>query len=208
MFKTMHSTVRLAVWQKRTHSMVVSRDSVTELSWDSPEDMKANFADEYVRSKVGPDGKNFSDELCALSLVTSDVERHVAHPAQACGAKVMHFMRAIEGLELNEFFERWEKAHNRVVADNVIVAETVRRCVHHQQLPEFNPMLAYFGAKDMPIYEGVGSLWFDDVSSISAFRVYEKGLMAVNADPDTAFYNPEQSFFVYATEVPIYERHA
>jgi hypothetical protein len=67
-------------------------------------------------------------------------------------------------------------------------------------------MLAYFGAKDVPIYEGVASLWFDDTASVGAFRAYERALLAVNAEVDAAFYQPAQSFFVYATEVPIYER--
>lgn len=84
----------------------------------------------------------------------------------------------------------------------------LRRCVHHHQLPEFNPMLAYFGGQDVPIYEGVASLWFDDATCLGAFRAYERALLAINAEPGNAFYRPAQSFFVYATEVPIYERRA
>jgi hypothetical protein len=67
-------------------------------------------------------------------------------------------------------------------------------------------MLAYFGAKDVAIYEGVASLWFDDTASVGAFRDYERALLAVNAEAGAAFYDPAQSFFVYATEVSIYER--
>ena len=67
-------------------------------------------------------------------------------------------------------------------------------------------MLAYFGAKDVAIYEGVASLWFDNTASVAAFRDYERALLAVNAEAGAAFYDPAQSFFVYATEVPIYER--
>ena len=33
-------------------------------------------------------------------------------------------------------------------------------------------------------------------------------VIAINAEPDAVFYEPAQSFFVYATEVPIYERYA
>jgi hypothetical protein len=67
-------------------------------------------------------------------------------------------------------------------------------------------MLAYFGAKDVPVYEGIASLWFDDIASVGAFRAYERALMDVNMRPEAVFYDPAQSFFVYATEVPIYER--
>jgi hypothetical protein len=72
-------------------------------------------------------------------------------------------------------------------------------------LPEFNKMLAYFGGSDV-FYEGVGSLWFDDATCVGAFRSYERALLDINAEPAFAFYRPSQSFFLYATEVPIYER--
>jgi len=55
-------------------------------------------------------------------------------------------------------------------------------------------------------YEGVASLWFDDVASVGAFRAYERALLAINADPGSAFYQPSKSFFLHATEVPIFER--
>ncbi|MGF6970529.1 hypothetical protein OKW43_007624 [Paraburkholderia sp. WC7.3g] len=67
-------------------------------------------------------------------------------------------------------------------------------------------MRAYFSAKDAPIYQGVASLWFDDVANVGAFRAYERALVAFNADASCSFYRPAQSFFVYATEVSIYER--
>jgi hypothetical protein len=44
-----------------THILEIPYDSVTELYWDSAEDMNTNFANEYVRTKVGPDGVNFGD---------------------------------------------------------------------------------------------------------------------------------------------------
>jgi hypothetical protein len=191
-----------------SHSMPVARDSVTELWWDGPEEMGANFAHEHVRTKVGPDAVNFGDVSRTLSLVAVEAEQPVAHPGRACGAKVLHYLRMAEGLALPDFFARWERAHERVLADAPIAATMLRRCVHNRQVPQFNAMLAYFSANDVPVYEGVASLWFDDVASVGAFRAYERALLAINAEPDAAFYQPAQSFFVYATEVPIYERPA
>jgi len=190
------------------HSMTVARDSVTELWWDSPADMAANFAHEHVRTKVGPDGANFADVSRTLSLVAVEAEQPVARPGRACGAKVLHYLRSADGLALPEFFERWAVAHERALAEAPAAAAAIRRCVHNRQLSEFNPMLAYFGATDVPVYEGVASLWFDDTASVGAFRSYERALLAVNAEPGAAFYQPAQSFFVYATEVPIHERRA
>ena len=188
------------------HAMTVARDSVTELWWDSPQDMGANFAHEHVRTKVGPDAANFGDTSRTLSLVAVEAEQPVPNPGRATGAKVLHYLRMAEGLALPEFFDRWARAHERALAAAPVAAAAIRRCVHNRQLSEFNPMLAYFGAKDVPVYEGVASLWFDDAASVGAFRSYERALLAVNAEPDAAFYVPAQSFFVYATEVPIYER--
>lgn len=189
-----------------THSLVVARDSVTELFWDGPQDMAATFAHEHVRTKVGPDGANFSDLRVALSLVAQEVEQPVLRPGRGAGAKVMHFLRAAEGLALPEFFQRWARAHQGALEASPAAAEALRRCVHNRQLPEFNPMLGYFGGSDV-FYEGVASLWFDDPASVGAFRAYERALLRINADPRTAFYQPSQSFFLYATEVPIYDRH-
>jgi hypothetical protein len=189
----------------RTHSLVPARDSVTELYWDDPKAMSETFAHDHVRTKVGPDGANFSDLDVALSLVAQEFEQPVPLPARAAGAKVMHFLRAAEGLALPEFFSRWASAHERALAAAPEAADAIRRCVHNRQLPEFNKMLAYFGGSDV-FYEGVGSLWFDDAMCVGAFRLYERALLEINADPATAFYQPSQSFFLYATEVPIYER--
>lgn len=188
------------------HSMPVARDSVTELYWDSADDMAATFAHEHVRTKVGPDAVNFADASLSLSLVAVEAEQPVMRSERATGAKVLHYVRAAEGLALPEFFERWAQAHQRALATEPVAAAALRRCVHNRQLPDFNAMLAYFSAKDRPIYEGVSSLWFDDVSSVSAFRAYERALLEINDDPAAAFYRPSRSFFVYTTEVPIYER--
>lgn len=188
------------------HTMTVARDSVTELYWDTAADLQATFLHEHVRTKVGPDGRNFSDTSVALSLVAEEVELPVVRPAGHSGAKVLHYLRAAAGLELPEFFARWEAAHTQALAAAPEAASALRRCVHNRQLPQFNPMLAYFGGKDAPIYEGVGSLWFDNAASVGAFRAYERALMEINGDPATAFYRPEQSFFLYTHEVQIYQR--
>jgi hypothetical protein len=187
------------------HTMTMARDSVTELWWDSPQDMGANFAHEHVRTKVGPDAANFADASRTLSLVAVEAEQPVPNPGRAVGAKVMHYVRMSEGLGLPAFFERWARAHERALDAAPLAAAVIRRCVHNRQVSEFNPMLAYFGAKDVPIYEGVASLWFDDTASVGGFRAYERALLAINAQADAAFYQPAQSFFVYATEALIYE---
>ena len=185
------------------HGMPLSRDSVTELYWDSLESMGQTFADDYVRTKVGPDARNFADQSVSLSLVAVEAEQPVVNPRAGAGAKVMHFLRAAPGLALEDFFARWAKAHELALQAAPVAAATVRRCVHSQQLPQANAMLAYFNAKDAAIYEGVASLWYDDPASIGAFRAYEQALLDLNSRPETAFYEPSRSFFLYTTEVDI-----
>lgn len=191
---------------ERSHTMVAARDSVTELYWDNSEDLGTTFAHEHVRSKVGPDARNFADEGATLSVVAEEVEQPVAQPAPRSGAKVMHYLRAAEGLALPEFFERWERAHKRALGIEPVAAATQRRCVHSRQLPEFNETLVYFGGNDMPIYEGVASVWYDNPATVGAFRAYERALLEINTCPESTFYRPESSFFLYATEVSIFER--
>lgn len=185
------------------HSMPISRDSVTELYWDSMESMGQTFAHEHVRTKVGPDGRNFADQSASLSLVAVEAEQPVHQPRAGAGAKVMHFLRAAPGLALEDFFARWAKAHELAMLAEPLAAATVRRCVHSQQLPQANAMLAYFNGKDAPIFEGVASLWYDDPSTIGAFRAYERALLDINSRAETAFYQPAHSFFLYTTEVDI-----
>jgi hypothetical protein len=189
-----------------THSQFPVRDSVVELCFDDADALKATFTSEYVKTVVGPDGCNFSDEKNSLSVVVEDFEQTVIQPGNGCGGKVIHFLRAKEGLDLTTFFKRWSDAHIQALSASLGAAATVRRCVHHHQLPQFNEMLSHFGGKDVPIYEGAASLWYDDMSSVGAFRYYEQALLEINQRPATAFYRPEQSFFMYVREVPIYEK--
>ncbi|WAC59027.1 EthD domain-containing protein [Brevundimonas sp. SL130] len=188
----------------RAQAMVVSRDSVTELYFDTPEAMERNFKSEHVRTRVGPDGANFSDMPVALSLVAVEVEQPVPRPGSDVDAKALHFLRAAEGLELDAFFERWARAHRLALERAPDAAAALRRVVHSRQIPHYNRILSYFGGLDV-YYEGVASLYFEDASTIGAFRAYEQALIDLNADPDMTFYRPDQSFFLYAKEVVIYE---
>jgi hypothetical protein len=178
-----------------------SRDSVTELYWPSIDAMKQTFMHDHVKTKVGPDGANFSDGSLAISMVANEVEQQVVNDGyEAAGAKVLHFLHADPNLPLDEFFRRWQSAHDTVMKANPLAAATIRRCVHSRQISEVNDMLAYFGPSDAHIYEGVASLWFDNEASIGSFRSYESMMLDINNKPETAFYLPQKSFFLYTRE--------
>ena len=184
------------------------RDSVTELFFESMEAMQANFMDPHVQQKVGPDGINFSDLTSPISLIARDVEQSVADTnieqvaaaANAANAKVLHFLRAAPELSLEEFERRLTSAHETVLKENPVAASTVRRCVHNIQLAEANEILKYFGQQPLPVFEAMASLWFDNESCIASYRSYEQTLLKINSDPERRFYEPDQSFFLYAQE--------
>jgi len=180
---------------------VAARDSVTELYWDDFPGMGATFAHSYTQQKVGPDGPNFGDITTTANLVAQEVELPVPHPGLG-GAKVMHFLRGAPGLALDVFVERWALAHQRALAEAPAAASAMRRAAQNRQVPEGNALLKYFGSSEAP-FEGVGCLWFDDASTIGAFRAYEAALLRINAQAHQAFYLPAKSFFVYAREVLI-----
>ncbi|MDO6966727.1 EthD domain-containing protein [Rhizobium alvei] len=187
------------------HVLAAPRDSVTELFWDSPDDMRTTFANHDVRTKIGPDGRNFADESLTISIVAEEVEMMAPEP-DAGSFKVMHFLKSVPDLAVEVFFERWTAAHDRAAAKLTDGNSGIRRCVQNRQLPAFNGMLAYFGGKKVPLYEGVTSLWFDSADAERLFRDYEQALRDINADPQSRFFDERQSFFVYAAEVPIFER--
>lgn len=185
-----------------THSQVVSRDSVTELFWDSFDAMGATFAHPYTQQKVGPDGANFADLRTTLSMIATEVALPVPAPGPA-NAKVMHFLKKAPELPLDEFFARWSQAHEQVLRDEPLVAAALRQATQSRQDPQGDGLLKYFGGAEADRYAGVASLWFDDESSIGLFRRYEAALLRANAVPGQAFYLPAASFFVYAREVAV-----
>jgi hypothetical protein len=183
------------------YRIVFHRDSVTELWFDSFESMNENFAHPYVREKVGPDGANFSELGTALALLTREMEVSVPNPRPNTPIKILYFLRKIPDLTLSEYYDNWRYAHESAVREQRQAAVALRRCVLSLQIPEGNPLLAYFGGKDMPIYEGVASLWYEENVALSAFREYQAALETFNHQ--RAFFDPGQSFFLMAREVTI-----
>ena len=177
------------------------RDSVTELWFDSFDSLGETLAHPYTREKVGPDAVNFSDLETALAILTRELEVAVPRPGSGGTLKVLYFLRKRAYLDLDEYFHRWAWAHEATMKDHPHIASAIRRCVQSLQIPEGNPMLAYFGGKNMPIYEGVTSLWYEEEGALPAFRAYQAALE--ERDRQRSFFDPGQSFFLMAREVVI-----
>lgn len=180
---------------------VLARDSVTELFWDQPSDMLANFQHPHVQTRVGPDGANFCDTSLSLSLVAQAQEQPVPQPGSG-SAKVMHMLFAPAGLQAADFHHLWAAAHAWALDAAPEAARLLRRTEHNRQMAEFNPMLSYFGGlAEHP--DGVACHWFDTPQDRLAFRDYERALLAFNDLPGQAFMQPARGFFLHVQEVPI-----
>jgi hypothetical protein len=184
------------------YQVTLPRDSVTELYFDDLDTMAQTFSDPYTRDVVGPDGVNFSDLPTSLSLL---VEEHLTEvPRPGPGAvKVLYFLKASEGLEPEDFRQRWQQAHADVLAD----ASGPARYLHGY---EWNPalpgdgMAEYFGGSESPAYEAYAALWFDDGEAVAGVRAYEEALVK-HAEKYGPFHQPSLSFFLLTQEVVIFD---
>lgn len=175
------------------------RDSVTELYFDDVEGMLRSFTDAYVRDVVGPDGANFSDMSTALAMLARDVELDVPAPGDA-PVKVMYFLRKPDALTPERFAAELRFAVDGALA-GVAQAAALRRAVLTLAIPDETGLMAYFGAKDMPAYDAVVNLWFDEGDALPAFRAWQKAFL--DGDGQPAFHQPSQAFVLVAREVDI-----
>lgn len=176
------------------------RDSVTELYFDDVEGMLRSFTDAYVRDVVGPDGANFSDMSTALAMLARDVELDVPAPADA-PVKIMYFLRKPDALTSERFAGELRLAVDAALRGTPQAAAAVRRAVLTLAIPDETGLMAYFGAKDLPGYDAVVNLWFDEGGALPAFRAWQKAFLGANVQP--AFHLPSQAFVLVVREVDI-----
>lgn len=176
------------------------RDSVTELYFDSVESMMRTFGDPYVREVVGPDGANFSDLSTALAMLARDVELLVP-AAGSAPVKVMQFLRKPAALTPDQFAARLRAAVEATLGGPPEVAAAVRRAVLTLSVPDDTGLMAYFGAKDMPRYDAVINLWFEEANALAAFQAWQ-GVFEAGAGQPSCF-DPSHAFFLLVREIEI-----
>ncbi|MGE4429613.1 MAG: EthD domain-containing protein [Sphingobium sp.] len=87
------------------HHGIFHRDSVTELYFASKEDMGRTFADDYTRTVVAPDGRNFAE--LATNAVGLTFETVVQPMADGAGrTKIMQFLFPA-GNDIEALQQRW-----------------------------------------------------------------------------------------------------
>lgn len=176
------------------------RDSVTELYFDGFEAMMGAFTDPYVRDVVGPDGAKFNDLSTSLAMLARDIEIDVSQPGSA-PVKVMHFLRKPAALTPEQFAGKLRSAAETALREVPEIAAAVRRAVLTLAIPDETGLMAYFGAKDMPGYDAVVNLWFEEAVALPAFRVWQRTVEAGLGQPPV--YEPSHAFFLMAREVEI-----
>lgn len=188
-----------AAFGKAAYDSWFHRDSITELYFSSFERLGYTFSHPYTRDVVGPDGANFSDLTSALSLLTT--EQVLQKPPRSENAvKVMHFLKAREGVTLAT---QWQQAHTATLR---IVPDFESRLHGHvrsiAQQPPAGAARAgsadHFGGDDMPKFDGVASFWFADEGDLEVFRRYETALS------EQRLIDFDCSFFVYTHERDIF----
>jgi hypothetical protein len=115
-----------------------ARDSVTELHFDDLESMGRNFADPYARDVVGPDAVNFSDQPAALSLLVEESEAEAPPPGGGT-VKVLHFLKAADGIAPAAFQKRLRRAYEDMLADPSGPARYLRGHEWNTALPAHPP---------------------------------------------------------------------
>jgi len=191
-----------------TYLTEFGRDSVTELHFENMEALAATMADPYTREVIGPDGAHFNDMPSALALLTRPT---VLIPLPASDGdeghvKVLHFVRMAEGLDLDDFTERWQSAHEEALTEEDPQAKVLRGCVQHRQAPGAEKALRHFGGGDEPAYAGVAALYYDSPhDALTHFPAYERSLRKHSAET-RGFYDPSRSFVLYSREVTVFRR--
>jgi hypothetical protein len=185
------------------YQVTLPRDSVTELYFDDLASMARTFADPYTREVVGPDGVNFSDQPTAVSLL---VEESAAEaPRSGTGTvKILHFLKAADGLAPEAFQQGLRRAYEDLLADPAGPARYMRGHEWNRALPG-DGMAAYFGGTaEQPSYDAYSALWFEEAEALIGFRAWQQAL-AGHAEKHGAHFQPSLSFFLLTREVVIFD---
>ncbi|MGW1719148.1 EthD domain-containing protein [Streptomyces sp. NPDC002156] len=190
-----------------THLTDFGRDSVTELHFENMEALAATMADPYTREVIGPDGAHFSDMPSALALLARPaVLMPPPSSAEEGQVKVLHFIRMSEGLDQDSFTERWQTAHEKVLAEDEPQAGALRGYIQHRQVSGAEKALRHFGGREEPAYEGVAVLYYASPGdALTHFPSYERSLREHSAETG-GVYDPSRSFVLYSREVTIFQR--
>lgn len=179
------------------HVGTFHRDSVTELYFDTPQDMASTFSDDYSRTVIAPDGANFAELSTNQTAITREALLAPPPPGTAEMTKIMHFLIAAgSGVAVAQ--EKWQQAHEGALAAAPDFAEAIEGLSRSDVVPAEpgKGVGAHFGGTVQPPLALTVSLWIAD-DKLAGFRAYEAALM------NTGLFDPGHSFFLFTREIEI-----
>ncbi|MFG2957526.1 EthD domain-containing protein [Streptomyces sp. NPDC048291] len=120
--------------------------------------------------------------------------------------KVLHFIHAAEGLAPGGLGERWQAAHEQVLAGDEAHLRLLRGCVLHRHTPGAERALRHFGGRDTHAYQAVSAMYYDsEDDALDHFPAYKRSLREHFSKTD-GYYDASRSFVLYSREVTIFQR--
>ncbi len=187
-----------------TYQQFFGRDFITELFFNSPEDMIRNAATPYVRDVVMPDGRFFNNFEALILSTMAETVVPVTNPGEG-RIKVIHYLKKAAVVSEEVYNHRWAEAHAAILARQPEMATALRKYIQSRPIKTPGEAHTHFGVAKGPFYEGVASMWFDDEAALPIFRAYEVELNRINAEDSPPFIDFSHSFFLYTIEKVILE---
>lgn len=173
------------------------RDSITELFFETPQDLGRTFKDEYTRTVVGPDAKNFADLSANEATLTEELV--VSPLVEGEGSlKIMHFLVTRDQGRVQAGQEGWLAAHEKAVAAAPEFAASLLGTTRADSIvtPSDGPMGAYFGGEERQPLAVVASHWVK-ASDLGSFRAYDTAIRA------SRLYDPTRCYYILVKECEI-----
>ncbi|WP_030541071.1 EthD domain-containing protein [Sphingobium sp. DC-2] len=187
-----YSTGAYASYGGATH-----RDSVTELYFRSPDDLKRTFTDPYTITVIAPDGEKFSETATTQMAFTR--ETCLSEPYGTGDAvKIIHFLFPEHGSTAQDVQARWDDIHAAALAAAPALEAALRGLTRSDALPLPDPQMArHFGGADGPAIALMISLWVAP-DALEHFRAYEKSVLA------SGLLQADRCYFLICKEHQIY----
>lgn len=153
-------------------------DDSTELYFGSIGHLASCYGDEHVRTKVGPDGLNFSDLGAVIGHFCReyDVEGLPGHQSPQSAAVPEEGLVTqvwVQGISDEEDGSKSLQSLEPLLIDAVqkFAAAEVTRVVANPTMPDTLNLLRYFGSPgDVPKYSGVFTVFFHNLTGIPSLR--------------------------------------
>ena len=169
------------------------RDAVSELWFDSQQDMMQALGEPTYHSIVRPDEESFNDLSQLIILATKELPLKVGGTGGPCIYKTFDYIKRRADIDEKTFHKHWER-HADLLLSSDVYQRCVWKSVRNMVLPqEENP----FGAS--AAYDGVVETWFTSFEDADRLGKWHADNQAI-LDSESEFIDASHSFSVVAEE--------